>query len=218
MCADIYIIDGKKSDLYSLRHVLGNDKVFASPTEAAKLLRVMDNNMVLRYEHFNGHFGQDLSSYIVGEKVIRPVVIVIDELAILLNSKARKDIEDHLFNLLTGGRQSLIFVVVGIARPSSDIVSRNTTLNFNTRILLNSNAADTDSKRMMFPMTDVKTLPMTDGSKGSGVIYEEGMGWLVPRPINFPNIYSIDIPEILQRIQKEINPNWFIKENYWITV
>ena len=109
---------------------------------------------------------------------------------------------------------------MGIQRPSADILPRDTSLQFNTSILLAPNSVDNDTKRMLFPMTDVKSLPIVEANeegnaRGTGLIYEEGLGWIVPRPIYLPNISHLNIPSIVSRIEREINPSWFIKEDYW---
>lgn len=73
---------------------------------------------------------------------------------------------------------------------------------------------------MLFPMTDVKALPIVEANaegnaRGTGLIYEEALDWIVPRPIYLPDISNLNIPKIVTRINNEINPKWFIKEDYW---
>lgn len=75
------------------------------------------------------------------------------------------------------------------------------------------NGADLDTKRMLFPMTNVKGLPLTENVKGAALFYRNG--FIMPRPTYFPNMSAIDIPSVVQRIQKQVNPNWFLTEDYW---
>lgn len=75
------------------------------------------------------------------------------------------------------------------------------------------NGSDPDTERMLFPMTDVKGLPLTENVKGAGLFYKNGL--IMPRPVYFPNMSEIDIPKTVTSIQKEVNPNWFIHEDYW---
>lgn len=110
-------------------------------------------------------------------------------------------------------RPSGLCVVVGIQRPSADILSRDVTLQFNNRLLMAPNGADNDTKRMLFPMTDVKGLPLTENVKGSALFYKNG--FIMPKPIYLPNMSTIEIPRIVKRIQKQVDPNWFINEDYW---
>lgn len=86
MCAKAYIIDGKGSDLASL-------KAFhpaITPNQAARTLRILTKNMHMRYEHFSGDFGKTASDYFVNGKSVRNVVLIIDELAVLLNDPKLK--------------------------------------------------------------------------------------------------------------------------------
>lgn len=149
-------------------------------------------------------------------------MLIIDELGVLLNDpKLKSEIQRYLFELLVAARQASIYVtphlgqkvVVGIQRPSSEILPRDITLQFNNRLLMAPNGADIDTKRMLFPMVDAKGLPLTDNVKGSALFYKNG--YIMPKPVYFPNMATIDIPSVIDRIQKEVNPNWFIKEDYW---
>lgn len=75
------------------------------------------------------------------------------------------------------------------------------------------NIADADTKRMLFPMSDVKGLPLTENVRGAALFYENS--FIMPRPVYFPNISTIDIPKVVRKIQKQVNPNWFVNEDYW---
>ena len=71
------------------------------------------------------------------------------------------------------------------------------------------NDADNDTKRMLFPMSDSKGLPLTENIKGSALFYKNGL--IMPKPVYFPNMSNIDIPRVVKRIQKQVD----IKEEYW---
>lgn len=75
------------------------------------------------------------------------------------------------------------------------------------------NGADQDTKRMLFPMSDAKGLPITENIKGAGLFYTNN--FMMPRPVYFPNISELDIPVVVEKIQKEVNLNRFIEESYW---
>lgn len=110
-------------------------------------------------------------------------------------------------------RPSGLNIVVGIQRPSAEILPRDSTLQFGNRFLTAPNVADLDTKRMLFPMTDVKGLPLTANIKGSSLFCENG--FIKSKPGYFPNMSTIDIPQTVNRIQREVNPKWFIKKDYW---
>lgn len=220
MCAKVYIIDGKGSDLSTL---YSDIPVAVSPNQTAKMLRVLTANMHKRYERFSGEFGKVAADYHDTEgRTVRQVVLIIDELAVLLNDvKTRSEIQRYLFELLIAARQASIYVaafcrkkvVVGIQRPSAEIFPRDTSLQFNNRILLAPNSTDLDTKRMLFPMTDSKALPLTENIRGAGLFYKNE--FLVPQPVYFPDMSGVDIPRTVKRINGEVNENWFIKEEYW---
>lgn len=219
MCALSYFIDPKRSDLSHLRNCLinGEKRVVTTPSMAAKLLRILVENMEQRYSYFYGRFGLDFSSANDEGKAFRPILITIDELsALLIDKKNCSDILSYLAKLILLGRQAGFFVLTGIQRPESSVFPRQISLEYNTRILLKASSADNDTLRMLFPMIDPKQIPRTKGGPGNGLIYEEGQGWLIPRPIQLPNYFSLNIPKVINQIEKNIDTNWFIDESsYW---
>lgn len=107
MCAKAYVIDGKGSDLASLKAL----HPAVTPNQAARTLRILTKDMHMRYEHFSGDFGKTASDYSVNGKSVRDVVLIIDELAVLLNDlKLRSEILRYLFDLLVAARQASIYV------------------------------------------------------------------------------------------------------------
>ena len=107
MAAKVYLIDGKEADLASLKML--NPAVTSN--QAARTLRILVQNMHKRYSHFSGQFGKTANDYIVDGKRVRDAVIIIDELAVLLNDqKLRSEIQRHLFELLIAARQASIYV------------------------------------------------------------------------------------------------------------
>ncbi len=109
MSSKIYLIDGKGSDLSTLKEDI---PVAITPNEAARMLRILCANMSKRYEHYSGDFGKTAADYVDDHgRHVRQVVIVIDELAVLLNeSKTRSEIQKYLFELLIAARQASIYV------------------------------------------------------------------------------------------------------------
>lgn len=107
MAAKIYLIDGKGADLASLKML--NPAV--TPNQAARTLRILVQNMHKRYDHFSGEFGKTTGDYHINGKKVRDVVVIIDELAVLLNDpKLRSEIQRYLFELLIAARQASIYV------------------------------------------------------------------------------------------------------------
>lgn len=107
MAAKVYLIDGKGADLASLKML--NPAV--TPNQAARTLRILVQNMHKRYDHFSGEFGKTAGDYHINGKKVRDVVVIIDELAVLLNDpKLRSEIQRYLFELLIAARQASIYV------------------------------------------------------------------------------------------------------------
>lgn len=215
MCADAYVIDGKGGDLTQLP--LPPDHIAITPPQAAGLLRRMVGNMHERYSRYKAGFGQDLVSYEFDGRRVRPVIIVIDELAVLLNDTAvGTEIKSYLSTLLNASRMANMYIYIGIQRPSAEVITRDTTLQLGTRILLLDTVADSNTKKMLFPMVDPEMLPISDGRRGSGLIYVEGQEYATARPIHFPNSYDLDIIQVVKNIQKEIKLDAFVNESeYW---
>lgn len=218
-CALSFFVDPKNAEFSRLDEYLenGDKRVVTTSTMAAKLLRVTCSNMEARYRHLNADFGGDFSSVIRDGKVYRPVLVTIDELAsLLLDKKTRDEILGYMAKLLLLGRQAGFFLCLGMQRPDATSFPRQLSLECNTRILMRPNSADNDSKRMLYPFVDPKQLPITADYIGNGLIFAEGNGWQVPHPFVLPNYMGLDIPNVIQRIERNIDPDWFIDEtDYW---
>lgn len=107
MCAKTYIIDGKGSDLASLKTL----HPAVTPNQAARTLRIITRDMHKRYAHFSGDFGKTAGDYKINGRTVRDVVLIIDELAVLLNDpKLKSEILRYLFELLIAARQASIYV------------------------------------------------------------------------------------------------------------
>lgn len=107
MSAKTYLIDGKGGDLATLSML----HPAVTPNQAAKTLRIIVKNMKQRYQHFSGNFGLTAADYEENGKSVRPVILVIDELAVLLNDPStRAEIQRTLFELLIAARQASIYV------------------------------------------------------------------------------------------------------------
>ncbi|MBP2057307.1 DNA segregation ATPase FtsK/SpoIIIE-like protein [Lactobacillus colini] len=113
--ARAYVIDGKGSDLASLKKFL---PVAITPSQAAGMLRVLTKDMRRRYENFSGEFGKTAADYMDEDgRSVQQVVVVIDELAVLLRDpKIKGEIQRYLFELLVAARQASIYVAASAAK------------------------------------------------------------------------------------------------------
>lgn len=211
----LYIVDAKRADMYGLNHFLENgEKVVASTTnQIARLLRVLNENMSSRYEHFkNGKWGQDFSEY-----RFRPYLLIIDEVSAMLAEagKNKKEIMGELRQIILRGRQAGIFTLISGQRIDATILDRDITLQLGTRIVMGQ--ADMDTYRMAYPMVnDIKALPLVPNKPGYGLIYSDGQEISNPTPFISPNMSNIDVPRVITRLENNYDSTQYIDESsYW---
>lgn len=211
----LYIVDTKRADMYGLNQFLENgEKVVASTTnQIARLLRVLNENMSSRYEHFkNGKWGQDFSEY-----RFRPYLLIIDEVSAMLAEagKNKKEIMGELRQIILRGRQAGIFTLISGQRIDATILDRDITLQLGTRIVMGQ--ADMDTYRMAYPMVnDIKALPLVPNKPGYGLIYSDGQEISNPTPFVSPNMSNIDVPRVITRLENNYDSTQYIDESsYW---
>lgn len=211
----LYIVDAKRADMYGLSHFLKNgEKIVASTTnQIARLLRIINENMSARYEHFeHGKWGQDFSEY-----GYRPYLLVIDEVSAMLAEagKDKKEIVGALRQIILRGRQAGIFTLISGQRIDATILDRDITLQLGTRIVMGQ--ADSDTYRMAYPMVnDIKSLPLVPNKPGYGLIYSDGQAIGNPTPFVSPNMTNIDVTKVITRLDNNVDFSEFIDEsNYW---
>lgn len=211
----LYIVDAKRADMYGLNQFLENgEKVVASTTnQIARLLRVLNENMSSRYEHFkNGKWVQDFSEY-----RFRPYLLIIDEVSAMLAEagKNKKEIMGELRQIILRGRQAGIFTLISGQRIDATILDRDITLQLGTRIVMGQ--ADMDTYRMAYPMVnDIKALPLVPNKPGYGLIYSDGQEISNPTPFVSPNMSNIDVPRVITKLENNYDSTQYIDESsYW---
>ena len=211
----LYIIDAKRADMFGLRNILknGNKVVVSTTNQIARMLRLINENMNNRYEHFgNGKWGQDFSEY-----GFRPYLLIIDEVSAMLAEAGdnKKEIINQLRQIILRGRQAGIFTLVSGQRIDASIVDRDITLQLGTRIVMGQ--ADRDTYRMAYPMIkEIKTLPFVPNKPGYGLIYSDGQ--LINNPIPFisADMTNIDVLGVIKRLENNKTDCKYIDEsNYW---
>lgn len=211
----LYVVDAKRADMYGLHQFLKNgEKLVASTTnQIARLLRIINENMSARYEHFtNGKWGQDFSEY-----RFRPYLLVIDEVSAMLAEagKNKKEIMGELRQIILRGRQAGIFTLISGQRIDATILDRDITLQLGTRIVMGQ--ADAETYRMAYPMVnDIKALPLVPNKPGYGLIYSDGQEISNPTPFVSPNMFNIDVPTVITRLEDNYNSSKYVDESsYW---
>ena len=211
----LYIIDAKRADMFSLHKVLinGGKVVVSTTNQIARMLRLINENMNNRYEHFNnGKWGQDFSEY-----GFRPYLLVIDEISAMLAEAGdnKKEIVSQLRQIILRGRQAGIFTLISGQRIDASILDRDITLQLGTRIVMGQ--ADGDTYRMAYPMIkDIKSLPFVPNQPGYGLIYSDGQRINNPIPFVAADMTNINVPGVIKRLEKTNTKSDYVDEfNYW---
>jgi S-DNA-T family DNA segregation ATPase FtsK/SpoIIIE len=134
----LLLIDPKKVELgiySSLPHMLM--PVISDMKQANQALKVVISEMERRYELFAQHNVRNLESYNNKSEVSRPLpyyVIIIDELADLMMTSNRREVEDSIMRITQMARAAGIHLIVATQRPSVDVVTGVIKANIPTRI------------------------------------------------------------------------------------
>lgn len=211
--ARLLIADTKRSDLYGLKNVLiaGDERVAATPTQVAKMLRITSSNLSARYENHHDRWGWTWFDY-----GLRPIVILFDEAGSTLSEadrKTREEILSYLKQIIYRSRQMGIYVILASQRLSATTMDRDLSLELSTRIVMGS--SDGDTLRMAFPGVDVKELPPVQRIPGHGLIYTDLLGTAVPQSIVIDDPSALDIPELVKYLDIKASHMTFAEEPYW---
>ncbi|SEN61859.1 FtsK/SpoIIIE family protein [Paenisporosarcina quisquiliarum] len=201
--ADVFFIDGKRSDLYALRFAfpenLRESHVASTPTQACRLLREAIERMNNRYEKY---FSNENSA--VGETYdyyqLRPIFIFFDELIATMaeDKKLSKEIESYLIQIMLKGRQAGIFAILSSQRFSAEVLSTTIRENCGMRVALGRMSKD--SYRMALG-DFYDELPVAEKGVGKGYIFLDGLGWSTPRSFRTPllDTNQVDVKATLKR-------------------
>jgi S-DNA-T family DNA segregation ATPase FtsK/SpoIIIE len=129
------MIDPKRVELTpynGIPHLLTDPIV--EPSEAVKSLKLMIEEMTLRFKILESNNSKNISIYNSKNKVEMPhIVVIVDELADLMLS-ASSEVEKLLVRLAQLGRATGIHLIVATQRPSVDVVTGLIKANFPSRI------------------------------------------------------------------------------------
>ena len=202
--ADIYLIDGKRADLFALRFAFNIENqqthIASTPNQACKLLRTLNEKMNSRYEKFfsneNSIIGTNFSKY-----NLRPIFLFFDELIAVMgeDKKLAKEIEIYLLQIMLKGRQAGIFAILSSQRFSAEVLSTTIRENAGMRVALGRMSKD--SYRMVLG-DFYDELPAAEKGIGKGYIYLDGLGWSTPRAFQTPilDTSTIDVKNVLKKL------------------
>lgn len=201
--ADVLFIDGKRSDLYSLRFAFPENirekNVASTPHQACRLLRDVIERMNYRYESY---FSSEDAA--VGETYkyygLRPIFLFFDELIATMgeDKKLGKEIESYLIQIMLKGRQAGVFAILSSQRFSAEVLSTTIRENAGMRVALGRMSKD--SYRMVLG-DFYNELPVAEKGIGKGYIYLDGLGWSTPRAFQTPllDTSKVDVRSTLKK-------------------
>lgn len=187
MKADVYIVDPKRSDLASLKNILGADFVASDVNNIAKITRIVKEIMERRFIDYK----ENSSNFVYGASYVdyklSPVVLVFDELGGYRAGADKKVFTETMANLteiVLKGREMGVFVVLSTQQPNANNIPTELRDNLSVRLALGNMSAE--AYRMVFG----ENIADLQGFKtvGSGYIFLDGLGWTSPKPFEAPYV------------------------------
>lgn len=173
----LYVCDPKNSDLGSLSHYLGEDRVATSPNHIARIVRLTVEEMNRRYEYMreNFRYGSNFSGH--GFKM---TWLVFDEMGAFQASGTDKkskeiinEVMDGIKKIILLGRQAGVFILISAQQMRAETLNTDLRDNLGLRIALGANSSE--GYRMVFgSATPDKLKPIEE--KGAGYLYMQGSG------------------------------------------
>lgn len=185
------LVDPKRVEFSKYRgmpHLLF-EKIVTEPTEALNSLKWACNEMERRYTILQKYSCSKISEYNAMPDVtsgaiekLPHIVIIIDELANLMQSQVANDIESKISSIAALARAAGIHLIVATQRPSADVITGTIKVNLSSRIafkvgsqidsriILESNGAEALSGQgdMLFYPVDASSARRVQGSYVGG--------------------------------------------------
>lgn len=205
MQADIYICDPKRSDLASLKNILGDEYVASDVNNIAKLSRIAKEVMANRFIEYKENAKKFVYGYSFVDYGLKPVFIIFDELGAFRASADKKVFSETMANLtevILKGREMGVFCVLSTQQPNANNIPTELRDNLSVRLAMGNMSSE--AYRMVFG-EDIKDLQSVN-TLGSGYIYLDGLGWSKPKPFEAPYLdyKNFNFIEELKKYQKGI--------------
>lgn len=204
MQAEIYICDPKRSDLASLKNILGAEYVASDVNNIAKLSRIAKEVMTNRFIEYKENAENFVYGYSFVDYGLKPVFIIFDELGAFRASADKKVFSETMSNLteiILKGREMGVFCVLSTQQPNASNIPTELRDNLSVRLAMGNMSSE--AYRMVFgeDINDLQTL----NTMGSGYIFLDGLGWSKPKPFEAPylNYKNFNFIEELKKYQKD---------------
>lgn len=205
MQADIYICDPKRSDLASLKNILGTEYVASDVNNIAKLSRIVKEKMEQRFLDYKENADNFVYGYSFVDYQLNPIFILFDELGAFRASADKKVFAETMANLtevILKGREMGVFCVLSTQQPNANNIPTELRDNLSVRIALGNMSSE--AYRMVFG-ENIKDLSSVS-AMGGGYIYLDGLGWSKPKPFEAPYLdyKKFNFIEELKKYQQNI--------------
>ena len=206
MQADIYICDPKRSDLASLKNILGTEYVASDVNNIAKLSRIVKEKMEQRFHDYKENADNFVYGYSFVDYQLNPIFILFDELGAFRASADKKVFAETMANLtevILKGREMGVFCVLSTQQPNANNIPTELRDNLSVRIALGNMSSE--AYRMVFG-ENIKDLSSVS-AVGGGYIYLDGLGWSKPKPFEAPYLdyKKFNFIEELKKYQQNIS-------------
>ena len=121
------------------------------PEKALKLLKWTEHEMERRYGSLKEHRVKNIDEYnqkVEWEKMFR-IIFVIDELASMMLSKSKRDVENCITHISAKARAVGIHLIIATQRPSVDVITGLIKANIPTRIAFGT-VSEIDSRTILW--------------------------------------------------------------------
>lgn len=185
MQAQIYICDPKRSDLASLKSIIGSDFVASEVNQIAKLTRIVKESMEQRFIDYKENADNFVYGHNFVDYKLKPIVLFFDELGAFRAGADKKVLAETMANLseiILKGREMGVFAILSTQQPNAQNIPTELRDNLSVRVALGSMSSD--AYRMVFG-ADIKDLQPTS-EVGTGYIFLDNLGWTKPKPFSAP--------------------------------
>lgn len=204
MQADIYICDPKRSDLASLKNIIGANYVASDTNNIAKLSRIVKEKMEQRFIDYKENADNFVYGHSFVDYKLKPVFIIFDELGAFRASSDKKVFTETMANLtevILKGREMGVFCVLSTQQPNANNIPTELRDNLSVRLAMGNMSSE--AYRMVFG-EDIKDLQAVN-AMGSGYIFLDGLGWSKPKFFEAPYLdyKKFNFIEELKKYYKE---------------
>lgn len=181
----LYVCDPKKSDLGSLKHILGEEFVATESNQISRVIRQAKEEMDCRYRTYkdnpdNFRFGASFKDY-----GLSPLFVIFDEMGAFRAGADKKVYTETMANLteiILKGREMGVFVLLSTQQPNANNIPTELRDNLSLRIALGN--MGNEGYRMVFGESNTNIQSVS--SVGGAYIFLDGLGWDSPKPFEAP--------------------------------